>query len=175
MKYAVPISSILMLLFIKFCSCFYLLQLSPYIVSLIVCRIISFFPVGGFLPIDDKSSSSSKSGYYGLIALLLIPFSVGVTWYYCCCKRQIQTPGVNLEEQRIRQLMQETESADAQCATGIPSVTVAEEIMHDQQIVGDSHITIVSSAYVYQTAVILKDEEIALHSTGPLRSAEIVH
>ena len=70
--------------------------------------------------------------------------------------------------------MQETESADAQCATGIPSVTVAEEIMHDQQIVGDSHITIVSSAYVHQTAIILTDEEIALHSSGPLYSAEIV-
>ena len=53
-------------------------------------------------------------------------------------------------------------------------MTVAEEIMHDQQIVGDSHITIVSSAYVHQTAIILTDEGIALHSSGPLYSVEIV-
>ena len=137
---------------------------------------ISFFSVGAFLPVDDKSSSSIKSGYYGLIALLLIPFSVGVTWYYCCCKRQIGTVGVSLEEQRPRQVPeQEMENAPAHCVTGIPSVTVAEEIMQDEQILGDSHITIVSSAYVYQTAIILTDEEIALHSSGPLCSAEIVH
>ena len=87
MKYAAPISCILMLSFITFCSCFYLLQLSPYIVSIIVCRIISFFPVGDFLPVDGKSSSSSKSGYYGLIALLSIPLGFGVKYF---CKLQIQ-------------------------------------------------------------------------------------
>ena len=65
-------------------------------------------------------------------------------------------------------------AAHAQCVTGLPTVAVAEEIMHDQQIVGDSHITIVSSAYVHQTAIILTDEGIALHSSGPLYSVEIV-
>ena len=67
------------------------------------------------------------------------------------------------------------ENAHAQCATEVPSVAVIEEVMQDQQIVGDSHVTIVSSAYVYQTAIILTDEEIALHSTGPLCSVEIIH
>ena len=53
-------------------------------------------------------------------------------------------------------------------------MTVAEEIMQDQQIIADDHIPIVSSAYVYQTGIILTDEEIALHSTAPLCSAQIV-
>ena len=77
--------------------------------------------------------------------------------------------GVSLEEQRLRQLtQQEMENAHAQSAIEVPSVAVAEEVMHDQQIVGDSHVTIVSSAYVYQTAIILTDEEISLHSSVPL-------
>ena len=57
------------------------------------------------------------------------------------------------------------ENADTRFRTGIQSVTVAEEIMQDQQIVADDHIPIVSSAYVYQTGIILTDEEIALHSS----------
>ena len=65
-------------------------------------------------------------------------------------------------------------AAHAQCVTGLPTVAVAEEIMHDQQMVRNNHITIVSSAYVYQTAIILTDVEITLHSTEPLCSAEIV-
>ena len=125
-------------------------------------------------PADAKDST--VSGYWGLIALILIPLGVVFTRYYCCsCKRQIQTPGANLVEQRRNQVLeQEMENADAQSVIEIQSVTVAEEIMHDQQMVGDSHITIVSSAYVYQTAIILTDVEIALHSTEPLCSAEIV-
>ena len=87
MKYAAPISCILMLLSITFCSCSCLLLLSSYIVSLIVCRTFSFFPVGDFLPVDDKSSSSIKSWYYGLIALASIPLSLAVKVY---CKLQIQ-------------------------------------------------------------------------------------
>ena len=63
------------------------------------------------------------------------------------------------------------ENADTLFRTGIQSVRVAEE---DQQIVADDHITIVSSAYVYQTGIILTDEEIALHSSAPLSSAQIV-
>ena len=57
------------------------------------------------------------------------------------------------------------ENADTRFRTGIQSVTVAEEIMQDQQIVADDHIPIVSSAYVYQTGIILTDEEIARHSS----------
>ena len=55
------------------------------------------------------------------------------------------------------------ENADTRFRTEIQSVRVAEEIILDQQIVADDHITIVSSAYVYQTGIILTDEEIALH------------
>ena len=66
------------------------------------------------------------------------------------------------------------ENADTRFRTGIQSVTVAEEIMQDQQIIADDHIPIVSSAYVYQTGIILTDEEIALHSSAQLCSAHIV-
>ena len=66
------------------------------------------------------------------------------------------------------------ENADTRFRTEIQSVRVAEEIILDQQIVADDHITIVSSAYVYQTGIILTDEEIALHSSAPLCSVQIV-
>ena len=66
------------------------------------------------------------------------------------------------------------ENADTRFRTEIQSVRVAEEIMQDQQIVADDHITIVSSAYVYQTRIISEDEEIALNSSAPLSSAQIV-
>ena len=66
------------------------------------------------------------------------------------------------------------ENAHTLFITGIQSVTVAEEIILDQQIVADDHIPIVSSAYVYQTGIILTDEEIALHSSAQLCSAHIV-
>ena len=165
---------ILYCIFILFfvCHCFIILQSTLLISSLIVCRILFFF-------ISFRFSLAGKRHieyrYYGLIALLLIPLSVGATWYYCCCKRQIQTPEINLEEQRVRQVPeQEMENADTLFRTGIQSVTVAEEIILDHQIVADDHITIVSSAYVYQTGIILTDEEIALHSTAPLCSAQIV-
>ena len=52
-------------------------------------------------------------------------------------------------------------------------MAVAEEIAQDHQMTSDGHITVVFSAYVYQTAIILKDEEMALHSTESLCSAPI--
>ena len=63
------------------------------------------------------------------------------------------------------------ENANSRFRTEIQSVTVAEE---DQQIVADDHIPILSSAYVYQTGIILTDEEIALHSSAPVTSTQIV-
>ena len=167
---------ILYCIFILFfvCHCFIILQSTLLISSLIVCRILFFF-ISFRFSLDGKPSSSSEYGYYGLIALLLIPLSVGATWYYCCCKRQTQTPEINPEEQRVRQVPEQVmENADTQFRTEIQSVTVAEEIMQDQQIEADDHVPIVSSAYVYQTGIILTDEEIALHSTAPLCSAQIV-
>ena len=121
--------------FLYYFFCLFILQSSPYIVSLYVCQIIPFFITFRFysdvqLLVDGKRSSPIEHGHYGLIALLLIPLSVGATWYYCCCKRQIETPEINLEEQLPRQVPeQEMENAHTLFRTGIQSVTVAEEIM----------------------------------------------
>ena len=154
----------------------------PSIVFLILPPLIVFF----FFPLDAKSVIESSKGkfeekyWYCFIALLIFPLCSGATWCFFCRKRPIQTPEINQVQipRPGEEQVQNIENADALRASEMPlapAVTVAEEIMQDQQIVGDSHITIVSSAYVYQTAIILTDEEIALHYTGPLCSADIVH
>ena len=125
--------------------------------------------------IDGKSSKSIVYGYYGLIVLVLIPLSVGATWYFCCCRRQIETAEIIQEVScRREDQVQDMENNDAHYLTEISSVAVAEKIAQDQQMTSDGHITIVSSACVYQTAMILTDEEISVHSTESLCSARIV-
>ena len=134
------------------------------ILLLILVLLITFH-----FPLDTKNSIESGKGsfdekyWYCLIALFFFPLCFGATWYYYYRKRQIQTNEINHRRQRQRQV-QGMENADALLVTEYPSVTVA-----------DVHITIVSSDYEYQTAIILSDEEISLHSAAPLCSAEIVH
>ena len=123
--------------------------------------------------IESGKGSFDKKYWYCLIALLFFPLCFGATWYYYYRKRQIQTTEINQRRQRQTQV-QGMENADALFVTENPSVTVVEEAIQDQLIVADVHITIVSSDYEYQTAIILTDEEISLHSTAPLCSAEIV-
>ena len=84
-----------------------------------------------------------------LIALLFFPLYLGATRCHLCRKRPILSAEINQERQHPRQgQVQDMENADALFVTAIPSVTVAEEVMQDQRMVADDHITIVSSAYV---------------------------
>ena len=145
---------------------FFILRLIS--VSLITFRFLS----DPKTTIEHGKGSFEVKYWYCFIALLFFPLCCGATWYYFYRKRQIQT-AENQGRQRHRQI-QDMEIADAQFVTVIPSGMEGGDVAQIHQIVADDHITIVSSAYVYQTATILTDEEIALHSTLPLCSAQIV-